>query len=448
MKIKLIQPKMTLRPMDSEFKRLMAPSLALLTISALTPEGNEVYIEDENVRKINFDDSPDLVGITINIDSSRRAYEIASLYRKKNITTIAGGIHASANPEEVLKYFDCVCIGEAEGQWDKILEDLKNGKLKRKYSLDKPADLSITPIPKWELIDKSKYLYNNTICASRGCPFLCEFCYNSCDYVDHSMRNRPINNVIKEIQKLETKHVMFIDDNFIGNINWTREFLKEIKPLELTWNAAVSSNIVNHPDILYQMKECGCKSLFIGFESINEKSIESVTKFQNKITQYEKLIKEIHSLGIMINASMVFGFDHDYPDVFKSTLNWLIENKIETVTSHILTPYPGTKLYKRMLKEGRIIDNDSSHYNTSHVVFKPKNMTCQELFDGYMWIYKEFYSIKNIIKRIPDTPAQRIPYLLFNILYRKYGKPISKLAAMGLMNKFGKLGRKLSYNID
>lgn len=448
MRLKLIQPRMTLRPMDSEFKRRMSPSLALLIIAALTPKNHEVYIEDENVRKVNLNDSPDLVGITITLDSSKRAYEIASMYKKRNITVIAGGIHASANPEEVLKYFDCVCIGEAEGLWDKILHDFEMGKLKRTYCMDKPAQLDITPIPRWDLIDRNKYLYSNVICASRGCPFSCEFCYNSCDYVDHSIRNRPIQNVIAEICAMETKHVMFIDDNFIGNIPWTREFLKEIKSMNLTWNAAVSSNIVDHLDLLHEMARCGCKSLFIGFESINEKSIKSVTKSQNKIETYEKLINEIHSAGIMINASMVFGFDEDYPDVFKNTLQWLVKNKIETVTSHILTPYPGTVLYKRMVSEGRIIDTDSSHYNTSHVVFQPKNMTKEELLEGYLWIYKEFYSLKNIIKRMPDRYSQRKSYLLFNFLYRKYGKVISRIAMMGIMNKVGKLARKLSYNID
>lgn len=448
MRIKLIQPKMTLRPMDSEFKRRMSPSLALLTIAALTPKEHEVYIEDENVRKLNINDSPDIVGITVNLDSSKRAYEVASMYRKRNIKVVAGGIHASANPEEVLNYFDSVCIGEAEGLWDDILQDFEKGELKRKYCLNKPVELDITPIPRWDLIDKNKYLYSNVICASRGCPFSCEFCYNSCDYINHSIRNRPVQNVIDEILAMETKHVMFIDDNFIGNIPWTREFLKAIKPLNLTWNAAVSSNIVEHLDLLHEMGNCGCKSLFIGFESINEKSIKSVTKYQNKIESYEKLIKEIHSLGIMINASMVFGFDDDYPDVFQNTLDWLLKNKIETVTSHILTPYPGTLLYKRMMSEGRIIDTDSSHYNTSHVVFQPKNMTCEELLEGYLWIYKEFYSLKNIFKRMPERHSQRKAYLLFNFLYRKYGKFVSKLAVLGFMNKIGKLARKLSYNIE
>lgn len=150
----------------------------------------------------------------------------------------------------------------------------------------------------------------------------------------------------------------------------------------------------------------------------------------------------------MINASLVFGFDNDTPDVFKSTLDWLVQNKIETMTAHILTPYPGTLLYKRLLNDGRIIDFDTNHYNTANVVFIPKNMTAKQLKDGYLWIYDQFYSFKNIIKRLPEDKKQRIPYLLFNFGYRKFGKIISILGKIGLMSFIGKMGRKLSYNIE
>jgi len=241
---------------------------------------------------------------------------------------------------------------------------------------------------------------------------------------------------------------MFIDDNFIGNVSWTRDFLHAIKEFGLKWHAAVSVDIGAHLDLLDMMKETGCQSLFIGFETINSNSIQSVNKYQNSIDNYENLIREIHARGIMVNASLVFGFDHDYPDVFKQTLQWLVKNRIETMTAHILTPYPGTKLYKKFVRDGRIIDFDYSHYNTSHVVFSPKHITAEELINGYLWIYKEFYSFKNILKRLPIDPKQRIPYLLFNLAYRKFGHITSRLAKLGFMNSLGRLARRLSYGID
>lgn len=447
MKIKLIQPRMSLRPMDSEFKRLMAPSLALLTLASLTPKHHEVYIEDENIRSITFNDEPDMVGITVNVDTSSRAYEIADIYRKKKIPVILGGIHVSANPEEAVEHADSVCVGEVEELWDNILNDILKAELKQRYYNSKPTDLLKVPILKWDFINSFNYFYTNIVVTSRGCPFSCEFCYNSCGYVHHKYRNRNIEDVLEEIKNLKTKHIMFIDDNFIGSISWTRSFLKEIKPLKLKWNAAVSANIWHHLDLLDEMSECGCQSLFIGFESINKSSTDSVNKYQNHTVDYEKLISEIHARKIMVNASLVLGLDYDEPDTFQNTLNWLVKNKVETMTAHILTPYPGTLLYKRFMEENRIIDFKLSNYNTSRVVFKPKNMTPEELYKGYLWIYKEFYSIKNIIKRIPENRKQRIPYFLFCFVYRKFGNITSKVAKLGLLSYLGKLARRLSYGI-
>lgn len=354
MKIKLISPKTSLRPMDSEYKRRLSPSLSLVTIAALIEDKHFVYIEDENVQEINFNDSPDLVGITANVDTAKRAYEIASKYKEKSVLTILGGIHISANPEEALIHADSVCIGEAEEIMEEIILDAQQGTLKQRYYNPHPTDPQNIPLANWSLTNKSKYLYTNIICSSRGCPFKCDFCYNSCSYVHNRYRNRPIESILKEIQQLGTRQVMFIDDNFIGNPTHTTELVRRLKRLELSWHAAVSANIVYMPKLLDEMKDSGCKSLFIGFESTNGESIKSVHKVQNNTSLYEKLVQELHSRGIMINASLVFGFDNDNANVFRNTLDWLVRNKIETMTAHILTPYPGTALYRQLLLENRI----------------------------------------------------------------------------------------------
>lgn len=447
-KIKLISPKMSLRPMDSEFKRRLSPSLTLVTLASLTPAPHHVYIEDENLKPINFSDNPDLVGITINVDTSYRAFQIAEKYRDKGIKVVFGGIHASSNPEAMLEHCDAVCIGEAEDLWPKIIDDFISGNLQKTYFNSKTTNLERVPIPNWNYISKKNYLYYNVVVTSRGCPFRCEFCYNSCDYINNTFRNRPIDSVLQEIKSLNTKQIMFIDDNLIGNIEWTNNFLDAIIPLKLTWHGAVSVNIVNHPDLILKMAKSGCRSLFIGFESINPNSLKNANKSQNKIEKYEYLIKTLHDNNIMVNASLVFGFDEDTKEIFPQTLAWLVKNKIETMTGHILTPYPGTKLYKRLQSENRIIDNDLSKYNTSNVVFEPKNISAKELRDGYLKMYDDFYSLKNIIKRRPDNKKLTLPYFLFNFGYRKYGNLISLIGKLGLMNWIGKLSRKLSYGID
>ncbi len=439
---------MSLRPMDSVFKRVLSPSLSLVTLASLTPRQHHVWIEDENISKISLTDSPDLVGITVNVDTSERAFCIAGQYRQRGVKVVFGGIHASTNPELMLKHCDAVVIGEAEAIWEQLLEDAACNRLQSIYQSTTVPDLELVPIPDWTYIQTNNYLYHNIVVTSRGCPFKCNFCYNSSEYVSNPFRNRPLANVLKEIEQLGTRQIMFIDDNFIGNITWTREFIQAIRHKGYTWHAAVSANIYHHPELIDDFAASGCKSLFIGFESIVSASIESAQKKQNKVQEYEALIRMLHARGIMINASLVFGFDHDQPTVFRETLDWLVRNKIETMTAHILTPYPGTALHKQLVAENRIIVTDSSQYNTSNVVFQPRQMSVEELRNGYLWIYKEFYSVKNIWKRRPATRPTVKPYFLFNFGYRKYGRITSFIGTLGLMSHIGRLARRISYGIS
>ena len=443
--IKLIQPKMVMRPMDTKLKTRMSPSLGLLTIANLLDDEDIVIIENENIEMINFDEEVDIVGITVTVDVINRAIEIAKLYQSKGIPVVVGGIHITAFPEEAKKYFDVISIGLAEKTWPNIIRDFKGGTLKAIYKCDDKIKGREIISPAYHLIDNKKYLYCNVISTSRGCPFKCDFCYNSCDGHKDLYINRPIEHVINDIKTIGRQHIMFIDDNFIGNPKWTLEFVQAIRPMGLKWNAAVSANIIDMLPLLDEMALSGCESLFIGFESLNENAINNVNKGQNNIGKYELLIEEIHKRGMMINASFVFGLDEDDVTTFQTTLDWIVKNKIETVTSHILTPYPGTKLYDDFLKNGRITDFDHSKYNTANVVFKPKNMTEEELYNGYIWIYKQIYSTKNILKRMPRQHKQRLPYLLFNFLYRKFGKATEILCELITYERVGKIAEKLSY---
>ncbi len=433
--------------MDSHYKRVMSPSLGLLTLAALTPPHHRIELHDENVSPVQWNDKPDLVGITVTVDTSPNAYRIAQRYRDKGVPVILGGIHASAMPNEALRYANSVCIGDADTLWPSILRDVENNRLKPIYRNKTNPDISFTPPPRLSLIDQRRYLYSNIVYTSKNCPYRCQFCYNSMDF-RKSFRNRDMDSVLKEIDAKQTRHVLFIDDNFTGNPAWTRRFLPKLAERNIKWSAAVSADANRHEGLLELMKKSGCQSLFIGFESINENSLNQVNKRQNRTGEYNKLISQIHDLGIMINASIVFGFDHDKPDVFDATVDWLVQNKIETMTAHILTPYPGTRFYDKLIQEGRIIDHDKNNYNTANVVFQPRHMTPQQLYDGYLSGYRTFYSLGNIYRRIPEQSNQVIPFLLFNLCYRKYGKFFSRISNLGLMNLTGKIARKLSYNIS
>lgn len=445
--VKLIQLKMNKRPMDTDLKIRMSPSLGLLTIANILNKDHNIIMENENIRDINFNEPVDIVGITVTVDVLPRAIEVAKIFREKTIPVVVRGIHITAVPQDYLDYFDVISVGMAETTWPDIIRDLENKSLKKIYYCNTKITGSKIVSPAYNLINKKDYLYSNVVSTSRGCPFKCDFCYNSCNSYSNFYVNRPIEDVVKDIKTIGKKHIMFIDDNFIGNPKWTKEFLLAIEPLKIKWNAAVTANIANMPELLDLMSRTGCESLFIGFESINNKSLSNVHKKQNNVTQFEKLVSEIHKRGIMINASFVFGLDGDTKETFDATLKWIVDNKIETVTSHILTPYPGIKLYDDMLKAGRITDFNLSNYNTANVVFKPKNMTADELYNGYIDIYNKIYSFKNIIKRIPKSKKQVMPYLAFNLLYRKFGRLSEKVCKLLTFQRIGQAGEFLAYKL-
>ena len=443
MHIKLIQPKMIRRPMDTDLKLHMAPPLGLLTIVTLLWEEHVVSLENENIQSIDYTDKPDIVGISVTVDTLPRAVRIAKKFRDNGSIVVAGGIHITTAYDTIPQdAFDVLCIGAAEGTWPDIIKDFESGNLKTIYKCHKDfSGKDIVP-PAYDFLMKDKYLYCNVIHTSRGCPFRCDFCYNSAN--ERMYVNRDIETVLQDIKAVRSKHIMFIDDNFAGNPAWLRDFFNRLKPLAIKWNAAVSLNALCDADLLDLMKNSGCQGLFVGFESIQADSINNVHKIQNNIAIYEKAVKMAHDRGIMINASFVFGLDGDTPETFRATLDWIVKNKIETVTSHILTPYPGTEIYNRLKKEGRIVSDDLSEYNTAHVVFRPAQMTEQELYDGYIWIYRQIYSLKNILKRMPEDKNQRAAYILFNFLYRKYGRFTDLVCKMITYKNVGIIAEKLS----
>ena len=440
--IKLIQPRMLMRPMDTGLKIRMSPPLGLYTIVNMFRNQHTVVVQNENVEDITYD-NPDIVGIMVSLDVLPRAAEIARPFRERGIPVVAGGVHITTASQTVPDgLFDMLCIGAAEGTWPDIMNDLQHGQLKPVYRCSPNFTGSDIIPPAYDLIPADKYLYTNIMHTSRGCPFRCDFCYNS--FGGHRYMHREIDDVVSEIKAIGRRHIMFIDDNFIGDPAWTRQLLQAITPLNIKWNAAVSINVATIPGMLDLMLESGCQGLFIGFESINAASVGSVHKVQNDRTRYEEAIREIHNRGIMINASFVFGLDEDTPEVFKQTLDWIVEQRIETVTSHILTPYPGTKLYDQLEAQGRITTTDLSRYNTAHVVFQPKRMTAEQLIEGYLWIYSELYSWKNILRRMPRNQRQRLAYLNFNIFYRKWGRWTDRLCRLVTYRRIGLLAERLS----
>ncbi len=437
MKILLISPtwkKETKSKRLGKHRVFKTPPHNLLIIAALTPKDMEIEIIDENIEKIDFDKKVDLVGISTMTASSPRAYEIADIFREKGIPVVLGGIHATVLPEESAQHADAVVIGEAEGSWEKLLQDLtKGGKqaLAKFYQNPQRPDPSKIPIPERSLVKNKGYLLTRFLQLSRGCPFDCHFC-SVTKFFGKKYRFRPVKKVIEEIKgmvgkPLTTRFLGFLDDNIVGNIAYARELFKALIPYNLLWVGQSSINIALHEDVLELAAASGCKGLFIGFESISEDSLGEINKSHNKIKFYEKAIKKIHQFGIAIEGAFIFGFDHDDKSVFRKTIKFIEKVKLDVIQFTILTPLPGTKLHEKLEKEGRIIDRDWSNYDMSHTVFQPKLMTPQELKEGFDWAYRRIYTPSSIFKRLIGLFRGGrwkflFPLLTLNLGYRRIFK--------------------------
>ncbi len=379
------------------------PPLSLTTIAALTPEWIDVSIVDENVEDIDFNEETDLVGITVLSAMANRAYEIADEFQIKGTKVIMGGFHVSALPEEALQHADSIVIGEAEAVWSQIISDFTNGKLKKIYRSDHFPPLDSLLIPRRDLLKKRAYLSTSTIQTARGCPFNCEFCSIAAMY-KRSFRCKPIDNVVEEIKTLPDPFVFIVDDNIVGRPGRAREFFQRIKEFNFQWWSQASITIQKNIDTIKLAAESGCFLLIVGIESLSETSINSIGKHVNRIEEYESFIELMHEHNIMLNLSFVFGLDGDSDDVFEKTIDFLRRTKTALATFNVQTPYPGTRLFDRLDREGRIIHRDWSKYDGGHVVYQPAHMSPEALQEGYDWAVRQFYSNEMITERIKHTP--------------------------------------------
>ncbi|MCD6451839.1 MAG: B12-binding domain-containing radical SAM protein [Acidobacteria bacterium] len=413
MKITLISPS---NPYVCIERGRRMPQLALPLIAALTPPEFEVRIVDEDIEEVDFDEEVDLVGISMMTSQARSGYRIADEFRKRGVKVVVGGIHPSLLPEEAGEHADAVVIGEAEDIWGEVLADFKRGRLKKFYRAEKLIDLTKLPLPRRELLHTDSFFSPFPVQVSRGCPNRCSFCSVPL-FFGGSYRFRPIRSVIEEIERSDKKNVIFLDDNIAGDLDYATKLFTELKPLKKHWGAQCSITIARHPELLELASRAGCLALFIGFESISKNNLAGVKKGFNHPEEYAEAIKKIHSYGINIMAAFIFGFDHDDPSIFERTVSFLIENKVAIANFAILTPFPGTEVYKQFKKEGRILTYDWDLYTANQVVFRPKLMSPEELLFGFEWADKAFFNLPSIAKRFPANWRHPLFYFVLNFTY-------------------------------
>jgi radical SAM superfamily enzyme YgiQ (UPF0313 family) len=377
----------------------------------------EINIVDEYNQSIPFEEKYDLVAITVNTSNATHCYDISKRFRDKNTRVVMGGPHATLLPEEVKKNCDYIMVGEGEIIWPEFLVDFYEDKAKVEYICEEVPDLKNIPIVRRDLIYNRRFT-KGAIISSRGCPYKCSYCNLKQIYCE-PFRTRPVEEVIAEIKTIKSKYFVFWDDNFWGDIDFSKQLLMELKKLNKKWAAQVTLERCKDEALLKLAKEAGCIYLFVGIESFSQDSLGSVNKGINDVGKYKSIIDKIHDNGICVQAGIIFGFDTDKKDVFKKTIDACNELGIDGVTVSLLTPLPKTPIYDQLKKENRLITKDWSYYNgKTRVAFHPKNMSAEELFEGYMWFRKEFYSLKSIYKRMRKSKTNIIYNLVMNLGYK------------------------------
>jgi radical SAM superfamily enzyme YgiQ (UPF0313 family) len=432
MRVRMILPALTeaTSPHFRPIKYSLFPPLGLATLAGYLDPADEVVISDEHVETLRFDDEPDIVVIQAYITSARRAYEIADRYRARGAHVCLGGLHVTSLPGEAAKHADTIFLGPGEDTWPQFLADYRARSPRRRYESSRRT-LEGVPRIRRDLIKRHLYLVPNSIVVSRGCPHVCDFCYKVAFFKGgKQFYTQAVDDALAEISRLPGRHLYFLDDHLFGNPRFAASLFDGMTGMGRLWQAAGTVKaVLENPHLLEKAVASGLRSLFVGFETVNAANLGAQRKYQNIGRDYDAAVRRLHDLGVMVNASFVFGMDDDRPDVFDRTVAWAISQGIETATFHILTPYPDTALHARMIAEGRILHSDWDLYDTRHVVFRPAGMDAQTLESGYWKAYTDFYRWGSIWAgaATKETLAGRLRHLAYAGGWKKF-EPLWDLA--------------------
>jgi radical SAM superfamily enzyme YgiQ (UPF0313 family) len=371
--------------------------LSALSVAACAPDGVTVDVVDENVQAIDFDHDVDLVGISFMTFNAPRAYEIARQFRDRGKAVLFGGYHPTLVPEEAAEHADAVCIGDAEGNLPRMIDDYRNRRLQKFYR-NAYSDFRRHRVAE-HLLRQQDYMWATVVQATRGCHHHCEFCSVSA-FSEHAFKSKPIQDVVEEIRDGGRTRVLFIDDNLAADPTYLKALLTALVPLRIRWYSQIAFNVTRDPALLELMQQSGCRGVFIGFESLVQESLAETGKGFNLAAAYANGIAELHRRKIAVIAALVLGYDHDGAGVFEQTMRFLEHAEADALQLTVLTPFPGTPLFQRLTGEGRIRDRNWEHFDLGHVTFAPKQMTEAQLQDGHNRILRRFYSWPQIFRRL------------------------------------------------
>ena len=414
-KLLLINPSDEAKLNAIKVRNFTFPPPSLAYLAGLTPSDWDIKIIDENIEPITFEEA-DLVGITAMTWNAPRAYEVSEQYRRKGIKTVMGGIHASMMHDEAIRFVDSVVVGEAESVWRSLLDDFEGNELKRFYTGER-ISLENLAKPRNDLYS-DRYRLKASVETARGCSMDCEFCSVTTLH-GRTYRQRPVEEVLDEIESLDCKEFFFSDDNILSYGKKAEERAIQLfrgmveRGLNKLWTSQVGIDFANNPEVLKWAKKSGCLAVHIGFESVVEETLEGMHKVRNLkvgVKNYKEVIKRIHDHGIGVHGAFILGSDEDRKDIFQRTIEFILDSKIDSASFTILTPLPGTRLYSRLRAEGRLLrtdyPDDWRHYDFEEAVFRPKHMTPEELEEGTYEVYKHTTSRVTSLKRAFNSLIQ------------------------------------------
>ncbi len=422
MKITFIRPNMIERCASDAMEPLVFAILA-----GLTPPDVKTVLYDERLEAIPYDDPTDLVAITVETYTARRAYQIAARFRQRGIPVVMGGYHPTFLPDEVWQYADSVVMGDAEGLWEQVVRDAQAGRLQRLYRQpDYPPLQGLKPDRR--IFRDKRYAPVGLVQYGRGCRFACEFCSIDAFY-GSNLRQRPVREVVAEIEVLNRKYIFWVDDNIFVNVSQAKALFEALIPLNIRWACQVSIDIAHNDRLMDLLAKSGCIIALIGFESLNEQNLVQMKKKWNlKHGDYATSVQKFHERGLMLYGTFVFGYDQDTVDSFDISLEFALRSKFYLANFNPLTPMPGAKLYDRLQAEGRLIYDRwwlDPAYRYGQATFQPRGMTADELTEGCFRVRRQFNEYRSIFKRALDfktncrTPDRLGLYLASNIVSRR-----------------------------
>jgi radical SAM superfamily enzyme YgiQ (UPF0313 family) len=417
----LINPFYAKSPHGSFGKHVLTPTLALTSIAGATPANWQVRYWDENLLQgpPPADPPPEVVGITVHLTFAKRAYQLADWYRARGSKVVLGGLHLQSCPDEAAPHADAIAVGDGVQLWPKILGDIEAGTLKSRYQATYENSYELDPQPRRDLLPRDSFLTTASLIATRGCHNRCGFCYLATKGLQMPYRTRDPEDIRRQFAASGQPYAVFIDNNLGSQPDYLRALCWALRPLEKIWSAAVTLDVADDPSLVREMALAGCTGVFIGFETLTDANLVQARKRCPRAEEYARRVQLLREHGIQVNGSFVVGFDGDSKDTFVQLADWIEANHLECATFHILTPYPGTPLFRQYEAEGRLLHRDWDKYDTAHVVFRPKHMTPEQLLLGYDWLYRRLFSHASIWRRRPRTAGASATYLAGCYLYKR-----------------------------